>query len=202
MTKRYSSGGLWASRLLGYGLTTMLLCVVCGSLVRAAPQAGGGATQQPRFADKRFGEEEQIRLRGEWFYGTRRAGLLPGQKLWALRLAGVEKTRQAIALMRTQQALGSGPAQNVWISKGPSPSTFGGWNFGNISGRIQAIAADWEGGILYVGAGSGGVWKSTNDGQSWTSIFDSAGSPRPRPEPPDHPARTGRNRAHSGIPTR
>jgi hypothetical protein len=154
----------------------MLLWIACGSLVRAAPQTGGGTTQQPRFADKQFGEEEQIRLRAEWLYGTRRAGVLPGQELWALRLAGVEKTRQAITLQRTQQALGSGPAQNVWISKGPSPSGFGGWNFGNISGRIQAITADWGGGVLYVGAGSGGVWKSTNDGLSWTSIFDTAGT--------------------------
>ena len=143
MKKFYSTGGLWASRLLGYGLSTMLLWAASGSPVRAAPQTGGGAAQQPRFADKRFGEQEQIDLRTEWFYGTRRAGLLPDQRMWALRLVGVETTRQAIARSRPQQTLGGGPAQNVWISKGPSPSAFGSWNFGTISGRIQAIAADW-----------------------------------------------------------
>ena len=52
----------------------------------------------------------------------------------------------------------------------------GGWTFGKVSGRIPAIAKDWTRNILYVGSATGGVWKSTNDGLSWTSIFDAAGT--------------------------
>ena len=42
-----------------------------------------------------------------------------------------------------------------------------------MSGRITAIdavAADPS--ILYVGAATGGLWKSVNGGQTWTAIFD------------------------------
>jgi photosystem II stability/assembly factor-like uncharacterized protein len=52
-------------------------------------------------------------------------------------------------------------------------------NIGNANqrGRISAIDAledDWTN--LVVGTASGGVWKSTNAGQTWASIFDNYGS--------------------------
>ena len=51
-------------------------------------------------------------------------------------------------------ALPTPAGQNFWASKGPSPSSFGGWAFGNVSGRISALDADWGAGILYVGTAS------------------------------------------------
>ena len=43
----------------------------------------------------------------------------------------------------------------------------------NMSGRITTIDAVNENAkIIYVGAASGGVWKSENGGSSWTPIFD------------------------------
>ena len=44
----------------------------------------------------------------------------------------------------------------------------------NMSGRITAIAAvaDTPTKVIYVGAASGGVWKSENGGTAWESIFD------------------------------
>lgn len=47
----------------------------------------------------------------------------------------------------------------------------------NLIGRISAIDAlddDWT--YVVVGAASGGVWKSTNGGTTWTTIFDQYGS--------------------------
>ena len=42
-----------------------------------------------------------------------------------------------------------------------------------MSGRITAIAAVIKNpDIWYIGAASGGVWKTTNAGATWTSIFD------------------------------
>jgi photosystem II stability/assembly factor-like uncharacterized protein len=42
-----------------------------------------------------------------------------------------------------------------------------------MSGRIAAIAAvESDPNIVFVGAATGGVWKSINGGQSWTSLFD------------------------------
>jgi len=51
-----------------------------------------------------------------------------------------------------------------------------------MSGRIEdiAVAHDPRGGALgtvfYVGAASGGVWKTTNGGMSWTPVFESTGA--------------------------
>ena len=43
-----------------------------------------------------------------------------------------------------------------------------------MSGRIAAIAGQWQDGklILFVGAASGGVWKSTNGGTTFDPVFD------------------------------
>ena len=185
MSKRYSPCVWPACRPIVLALIAVFVWVAFGtsadaqSQPGAREQGGGEAAQQPRIADKGLGEEEEIRLRSEWFFSTRRAGTTSELELWSLRLAGVEATRDAIRLQQAQQAAtegGGGPEQNVWYEMGPSPSTFGNWAFGNVSGRIQAIAADWAGGILYAGAASGGVWKSTNDGLSWTNIFHDAGT--------------------------
>jgi len=177
MTIRVSSGKSPTCRLLFLALGTALVWVTCIAPVAAAPPAGGDATpQQPRFVDKRLGEEEQIRRRNEWFYSTRRAGTASDAELWSLRLAAVEETRQAIARQKSRQTGGFEAGQNVWVSMGPSPSSFGGWAFGTVSGRIQAIASDWDNGVIYAGPAAGGVWRSTNDGQSWTPLFDSAGT--------------------------
>ena len=43
----------------------------------------------------------------------------------------------------------------------------------NMSGRITAIDAVHDNpNIIYLGAASGGVWKSENGGSAWTPIFD------------------------------
>ncbi len=44
----------------------------------------------------------------------------------------------------------------------------------NMSGRITAIDAyNQNPALMYVGAASGGVWKSENGGMSWNPVFDS-----------------------------
>src|SRR5947208_94878 len=47
----------------------------------------------------------------------------------------------------------------------------------NMSGRISAVAVD-EGNpdVVYVGAATGGVWKTTDGCKTWAPIFDEAGS--------------------------
>lgn len=42
----------------------------------------------------------------------------------------------------------------------------------SMSGRITAIDVDIKNDIIYVGAASGGLWKSTSGGVTWTPIFD------------------------------
>ncbi|HYL61379.1 MAG TPA: hypothetical protein VE077_02080 [Candidatus Methylomirabilis sp.] len=47
-----------------------------------------------------------------------------------------------------------------------------------MGGRIDDIAAvESDPNIVYVGAAAGGVWKTTNNGTTWTPVFDKEASP-------------------------
>ena len=60
---------------------------------------------------------------------------------------------------------------NTWTSVGPSPIDAGGGNF--YSGRISSLALDpAHAGTIYLGAAQGGVWKSTDSGNTWTPLTD------------------------------
>jgi hypothetical protein len=133
-------------------------------------------SSRPRIVDTKLDEAERIRLRKEWFFSSRRAGASSVEELAALRAAAVQATRNAIRAQRARRSAGLDETQNFWVAKGPSPSTFGGWTFGNVSGRVSSLAADWASGTLYVGTASGGLWSSENDGLSWTALFDAAGT--------------------------
>jgi hypothetical protein len=51
-------------------------------------------------------------------------------------------------------------------------NSFAGWRL--VTGRATALAVDR--GTIYAGFAAGGVWKSTNGGQTWQPLFDSAPS--------------------------
>ena len=61
---------------------------------------------------------------------------------------------------------------SVWSPLGPGAWTDGaGWNAG--LGRINVVMVDPNSpNIIYVGAPSGGLWKSTNGGNSWSCLTD------------------------------
>jgi hypothetical protein len=144
--------------------------------VIAGPLPAQQQAPQSQIDDRTLGEDEQIQRRLDWFYSTRRAGTTSATERAMLRRQGVEQTRRALERQRRERASGIRSQENFWVAKGPSPSTFGGWSFGNVSGRISSFAADWAGGVLYLGTASGGLWKSTNDGLSWMQMFDAAGT--------------------------
>ena len=65
---------------------------------------------------------------------------------------------------------------------GMTADTFSGLKFRLIgpaaaSGRVMSIAVNPKNKFeYYVGVASGGVWKTVNDGTTWTPVFDSEGS--------------------------
>ena len=65
---------------------------------------------------------------------------------------------------------------------GMTADTFSGLKFRSIgpavaSGRVMAIAVNPKNKFeYYVGIASGGVWKTVNDGTTWTPVFDGEGS--------------------------
>ncbi|MBK8954119.1 MAG: fibronectin type III domain-containing protein [Saprospiraceae bacterium] len=60
----------------------------------------------------------------------------------------------------------------TWSELGPSTWTYtSGWNPGN--GRITSVAVDpTDTTKIYVSSPGGGLWKSTNGGNSWTPLID------------------------------
>ncbi len=66
-----------------------------------------------------------------------------------------------------------------WVPIGPAPIVPG--RFGPFSGMVRAIAIDpTDPNTIYIGSDNGGVWKSTNGGQSWIPLTDNYGFPEIR----------------------
>jgi uncharacterized protein (TIGR03437 family) len=76
--------------------------------------------------------------------------------------------------IRRQQSLPKALAGTQWAPVGPSPASFGS---ALVTGRIAALAVDpRDGNVVYAGAASGGVWKTTNGGTTWTPLTDQQAS--------------------------
>ena len=79
-------------------------------------------------------------------------------------------------------ALFSASIQAEDVKSGMNKQTFSGLKWRGIgpalmSGRISDIAVDPEHpSTWYIGVGSGGVWKTSNRGTTWTPVFDGQGS--------------------------
>ncbi|HPI36867.1 MAG TPA: hypothetical protein PK397_02875, partial [Ignavibacteriaceae bacterium] len=74
-----------------------------------------------------------------------------------------EKAIEHITKYNTDINLESNPAALSWTQLGP----------GNIGGRIRSILVHpTNSSIIYIGAVSGGVWKTTNGGSGWFPLKD------------------------------
>lgn len=130
---------------------------------------------QPRLIPAKPGEEEQIRRRREWFLSTRRAGVDSVEEMAGIRAREIRSLQVTLDAQRQRRQRGLDAEQNFWVSMGPAPSAFGGWAFGDVSGRITDIARDAAGNV-YIASAAGGVWRTANDGLSWTNVFETAGT--------------------------
>jgi hypothetical protein len=99
--------------------------------------------------------------------GARLAAFNDVRRRWPNAFRSIEKGQRANMSVVGAQWTFAGPAPLI----GGSSQTSG--NFDN-SGRALAIAVHpTNSQIVYVGTASGGVWKTTNGGTSWTPITDS-----------------------------
>lgn len=91
--------------------------------------------------------------------------LMTPQQLW---FAWQEKNNTKANRSNSQLTL---PPSN-WQPVGPFTHTnTGSWSSGQ--GRTSAVAVDpINSNIIYVGAPAGGIWKSTNNGTTWTPLSD------------------------------
>jgi PKD repeat protein len=158
--------------------------LACGGVALTLAAGGFSFPQEPRDevspppasrpqpGDKSRGEEEQIQKRQEWFILSRgldkvaRPDLLRAQAARELQDAQGGERLHALEL-----------AGETWTSLGPLTMTMMSWTMGRVSGRVSSLAVDpTNENVLYLGSASGGVWKTTNGGTSWTPVFDSAGT--------------------------
>ena len=117
---------------------------------------------------------EHDRRRAEWFLQQRATpqGSVPVDLRWqAWRNLQAGRTRSKGRPLPRLSA-----ATSVWQNVGPFELTTP-FSMGPVSGRVNAIAADpTNPNVLYVGASEGGIWKSTDGGNTFNPVSDSQAS--------------------------
>lgn len=151
----------------------------------AAIASSGRLWHLERKREAKASETENIEGRDNWFFEQRAypARTIPwGARVRALEQVEAERVRlsetnfaQKFSFDRTLPwtSLGPNPIGN---SVGRFPVTFG-MPRGAVSGRITAITfhPNYNGTTnqtVYIGAAVGGVWRTTDNGASWTSLTD------------------------------
>jgi hypothetical protein len=160
-----------------------------GSGVQAAPEDesdDNDSADIPAFVRGRISEKDYLRMREEHLGMKRGVNDLardPQARSRAVRAMRAQEDalrKKALSLGVAGPALLSGP---TWTPLGPAPIPNGQvQNSGTevpVSGRVTAIAidpTDSTGNTVYVGAASGGVYRSLDGGATWTPLMDSANS--------------------------
>ena len=157
----------------------------------APPQKASAAQVNHAVTEKHEGEDaEFLRRREEWFYRQRAypLGFIPaGVRLKALEHRRQMEERQPISQSASRastvvQPVFPGPT--TWTSIGPQPLNNPDPNVSFIFdgiptnvGRVSALAVDpTDSNTVYLGAASGGVWKTTDAGAHWTPLTDTQAS--------------------------
>ncbi len=127
-------------------------------------------------------DEEGEAPRSNWFYAQRAYPLnaIPN----AARMRAIEQLELEEARLKARHAALFGetdPAQSpAWVPLGPAPIGQG-QTFGNprvaVSGRVSTVVFDpgYNGSsnqTVYLGAAQGGVWRSRDNGATWTPLTD------------------------------
>ena len=140
----------------------LLLCAAVGDQARLAAQ---GPDQLPRPDGAAANEVDRQRRRVEWFVNER---AFPGSDIPpdAPRRAWLERTAAA----ERRRFLPASVPIAPWKAFGPSSD---GLAPRQLTGRVRDVAVHpTDPSIIYAASSSGGVWKTTNDGASWTPLTD------------------------------
>jgi uncharacterized protein (TIGR03437 family) len=151
----------------GYSMKRWYVAI---SLVVFSSVCFGQQARKPNEVDDKQAERE------EWFYAQRAYPL--GRIPTGARLKGIAEIENIDAQARARQSSSmAARALEVagWMSIGPQPTNAGSPYV--TAGRINSIAIDPNNSnILYIGAAEGGVWKSTDGGNTWMPLTDGQAS--------------------------
>jgi hypothetical protein len=166
---------LWLSLALGVSLLSLVI-LVCS--VGFSPEDPRLTAPQPPVEFDGEGEGP----RSNWFYAQRAYPLktIPH----AARMRAIEQLELEEARLKARQAAlhrEADPAQlPAWVPLGPAPigqgQTFGTPRVA-VSGRVSTVVFDsgYNGSTnqtVYLGAAQGGVWRSRDNGATWTPLTD------------------------------
>jgi len=168
---------------------TLLLAAAIGVCAGPFASAQQKQTEQTQQAAPEQEKKDTARRRIEWFYNQRAfpLGRIPaGARVNALRQLDqmlvregklVRKPDGTIAAPAPPEGAAAAPAVNPWTSIGPQPTTSIISAVGSVSGRVTAIAVDPKNSsIVYLGGAQGGVWMTTDGGNSWVPLTDGQAS--------------------------
>jgi uncharacterized protein (TIGR03437 family) len=114
-------------------------------------------------------KDDDPAARLKWFQEQRvdSQGMLAGY----LRLAAIKKLESMLRAQSSQKP-GAAAVAGQWTSIGPT--AVNGGNGVAWSGRVTALAVDQHNAnVVFLGAADGGVWKTTDGGNTWTALTDS-----------------------------
>jgi photosystem II stability/assembly factor-like uncharacterized protein len=122
----------------------------------------------------RIDKETYLRLRGDYIDMLRgRPVDLPYDP--RERALSQMAKQEALVKERVRQGLAAPIDASTWSFLGPAPIPLGQTSTSRVpvSGRTIAIAVHpTDPNIVYVGTAQGGLYKSTNGGDTWTNLFD------------------------------
>lgn len=172
--------------------TTLLLSMISLQEIVQAQSKQRSPQERARKAAKatKLAKKEHIERESEEFeeeelekldLARERARQLYRQRAYPLGYIPVEGHSKAVAQtknLRKRMAEDISPLAVDSVKPiGPMP-ILNGQTFGarqNVTGRVTSLALDpQDPNIVYLGAAGGGLWKSTNAGQSWTPLSDTA----------------------------
>jgi photosystem II stability/assembly factor-like uncharacterized protein len=174
--------GVLASRLAGGALAAGVAAALCGYSCSPAPHTGASTALGPTLASAgggaagaRFDQPDAA----EAYERAKRAGPTPGFDAGA---AYARARARLAGMVRYSSRLGSFlPDEPAGGTAGPpgatASSVLAGWESlgpGNIGGRTRVLLVDpTDTDLMYAAGVSGGVWKTSDGGASWRSLFDS-----------------------------
>jgi photosystem II stability/assembly factor-like uncharacterized protein len=127
--------------------------------------------------DSLFPAKRELWFKQQRAYPNKR---IPVGAYWHSQLqkqALVAKRRSFLSILSRETATVADPFSTItWTPDGPQPiAPYSG--VGAFSGRATSIAVHpTDPNTVYLGTAGGGVWKTTNGGQSWTPLTDSQAS--------------------------